>query len=196
MLKVGDKVVVRKDLIGNKRYGRDIFVESAMGKFKGKIVTIRDIDNEGKYFIEDGEHWRYTEEMFEKEDNKIKKLTFREVIANIEEGEIWESKTSYIGKRKGVIDIWDNKPYNTVKSIFDDTLFKLKRKQYTFQEAFECFEEGKEIESTYGTKYKFDKTTEEVTITETQYANRTSIYCFEDTLFRCDEIQGKWYINE
>ena len=56
-----------------------------------------------------------------------------------------EEMLSYINKRKGVINIWDNTPSKTVKSIADDILFTLQeRKEYTFEEAFKCFEKGRE----------------------------------------------------
>lgn len=129
----------------------------------------------------------------------MKELTFREVIANIKEGEVWEVTKETYSIRK----VWmlhgdlriENNTGRTITCIDTDVKFKLQRQQYTFQEAFESFEEGKEIESCGGTIYRLDKATEEVHIIETQYENRTSIYCFEDVLFRCDEIQGKWYIN-
>lgn len=56
---------------------------------------------------------------------------------------------------------------------------QFKRPQYTFQEAFKAFEEGKEIESCEsGDIYN---TTEEG---------------IGDKLFYGYEIQGKWYIND
>ena len=61
--KVGDKVRVRDDLVLNKIYGKDNFVE-AMADTLGQVVEIqRAVD--GKYFIK-GSNYNYTEEMFEK----------------------------------------------------------------------------------------------------------------------------------
>lgn len=154
MLKVGDKVKVREDLGG----------------------------------------WCWTEEMFEKieekENNNMKELTFREVIANIKEGEVWERVDGeYISNRielkNGQLkqyNFWNGKMSFTLKEagvIFDKTLYKLKRPQYTFQEAFKAFEEGKEIESCESGDI-YNTTEEDV----------------EYKLFYGYEIQGKWYIND
>ena len=65
--KVGDKVKVRKDLVENKSYGINTFVDT-MAKFKGKVVTISEItsETEGEYHIEeDGESYFWTAEMLE-----------------------------------------------------------------------------------------------------------------------------------
>lgn len=65
--KVGDKVRVRKDLVIDSIYGEDSFTEE-MAMFRGKVVTISKILNNGKYYIlEDGSEydWSWTNEMFE-----------------------------------------------------------------------------------------------------------------------------------
>ena len=56
---------------------------------------------------------------------------------------------------------------------------QFKRPQYTFQEAFKAFEEGKEIESC-----------------ESGYIYNTTEENVEDKIFYGHEIQGKWYIND
>lgn len=66
--KVGDKVVVRKDLVEHESYymedglTRDSAVSEMMGHC-GKVVTICEITESGKYQIGDG--WNWTDEMFE-----------------------------------------------------------------------------------------------------------------------------------
>ena len=55
---------------------------------------------------------------------------------------------------------------------------QFKRPQYTFQEAFKAFEEGKEIESC-----------------ESGYIYNTTEENVEEVFYR-REIQGKWYIND
>jgi len=65
--KVGDKVRVRKDLVIDSVYGGDSFTEG-MAMFRGKVVTISKILNNGKYYIleDDSEcAWSWTNEMFE-----------------------------------------------------------------------------------------------------------------------------------
>lgn len=61
--KVGDKVRVRKDLVVDKKYG-GIFLFDTMSLFKGKLMTIKKIDDEGFCNVkENGYHWSI--EMFE-----------------------------------------------------------------------------------------------------------------------------------
>ena len=61
--KVGDKVRVREDLIVDQWYGEDVFA-SGMVSFKGKIVTISNIES-GFYILkEDSSRWSWTDEMF------------------------------------------------------------------------------------------------------------------------------------
>lgn len=204
MLKVGDKVKVKEGLEVNKRYGGVRFSDNMENIKEGTIERVEDLgfreDSLIAYtMLENGYYW--PEEMLEKiGDGSMKELTFREVIANIKEGEVWETVKEQYGIRK----VWmlhgdlriENNTDKAITCIDSNGKFKLQRKQYTFQEAFKFFEEGKEIESCNGTTYRLDKTTEEVHIIETQHENRTTIYCFGDVLFRCDEIQGKWYIND
>ena len=123
------------------------------------------------------------------EDN-IKK-TFREVIANIKEGEIWETTRKddaaywgpiYINKFNNKICMTSN---NHALQISEEDTFKLKRKEYTFEEAFKAYEKGKEIESCYsGDKYMIQHGGSDC------YADgsKTGTIGF-------NEIRGKWYIN-
>ncbi|MDC4245697.1 hypothetical protein [Clostridium perfringens] len=197
MLKVGDKVKIKENLEVGQKYDKCEFVQE-MKKYRGNLAKIEFVCNRFMLLDIDNQNFAWTEDMFDKVegDNNMKELTFKEVVVNIKEDEVWESNEISIFKTKDNISIdWKNGSDNGVL-IFDDEKFRLKRKEYNFEEAFKSFKKGKEIESEYGTKYKFDKTSFEVTIIETQYEDKTSIYSFEDTLFRCDEIQNKWYIND
>ncbi len=61
--KVGDKVVVRPDLMDNKWYGGMYFIESIMGSTRGKSCTIRS-SNSYAYELEECKGYRYfTDEM-------------------------------------------------------------------------------------------------------------------------------------
>lgn len=110
-----------------------------------------------------------------KGENKMEK-TFREVIADIKEGEVWESPFAIISCDNFGIEIkFKDRKYS--KYCFcDDVKFKLQRKEYTFEEAFKAYEEGKEIESCFSSQ-KF------------------RIYAWED-VFNAKEIKEKWYIND
>lgn len=64
--KVGDKVILRKDLKDCETYGKQIFIESRMGYFKGKTVTISEVVTDDCYVLEeDEEKFYYSKEMFE-----------------------------------------------------------------------------------------------------------------------------------
>ena len=180
MLKVGDKVRVREDL--EKEFAG---LNKSMVDLKGRIVTIVFIHGDGFFnIVEDRGAYFWTEEMIEKieekENNNMKELTFREVIANIKEGEVWKGGNKIIKCTEAAICIetTDGVAYNGF-GFLDKDLYRLQRPQYTFLEAFKAFEEGKEIESCEsGDIYN---TTEENV---------------EDKLFYGYEIQGKWYIND
>ena len=139
----------------------------------GKIYDVKEI-KENYYVIKDDKgitnlFWHGNFEIV-KEDNMEK--TFREVIADIKEGEVWVNDTAPISFIKlrpgGILD------FNKNVGINLNVKYKLKRKEYTFEEAFKAYEEGKEIQS----------------------ASTDKIYHKEkDFLFASYEISKKWYIN-
>lgn len=123
----------------------------------------------------------------------MKELTFREVIANIKEGEVWENERIKIetnpckdfkitfkdGMRKSLF-------------LFDNQKFKLiKKEEITFNKAFEAYEEGKKIESCES-GYKYCNNEGECYIQRPK--ENVWERWFEDT-FELTEIRGKWYIN-
>ena len=61
--KVGDKVRVREDLEVGEWYGEDTFV-SKMVPFKGKVVTISNIESSFYRLKEDSGIWSWTTELF------------------------------------------------------------------------------------------------------------------------------------
>ena len=61
--KIGDKVIVREDLIVGEKYGKDVFT-SAMISFKGKVVTISKVIGFKYEIKEDDKTWNWTDEMF------------------------------------------------------------------------------------------------------------------------------------
>lgn len=119
--------------------------------------------------------WDEKELKLYEEVKEMKELTFKEVIANIKENEVWESAYSIVSKLENRIDIEVSGNCKSI-GIGDTVKFKLRRKEYTFEEAFKAYEEGKEIESCFSKK-KF------------------RIYSWED-IFNAKEIKEKWYIND
>lgn len=93
--KVGDKVKVREDLVVDKEYGSDVFIEE-MEQHKGKTATITLVCHD-KYCIDlDEGEWYWTDEMFEDEfiDWDKKLLDIDDVDSKAFETEykcIWES---------------------------------------------------------------------------------------------------------
>ena len=131
---------------------------------------------------------------------EVKELTFQEVIANIEDGEVWECtrKTARVkeikknGELKNSLIVFDFGclTEDTRASIQGTDTFKLKRKEHTFEEAFKALEEGKEIESL--------KTHERLKLKD----GRLVYFDSYDNRFNhadgieYNEIKGKWYIND
>ncbi|WP_195954794.1 hypothetical protein [Clostridium tertium] len=123
--------------------------------------------------------------------------TFREVIADIKEGEVWDNGYFKIELKGGSYCIGrtqDQVSKNIIGFvIYTHVKFKLQRKEYTFQEAFKAYEEGKEIESCEGCKFKrCDKDVVLIIDFAGDKIKRSS--CEE--LFSIKEIRGKWYIND
>lgn len=121
----------------------------------------------------------------------MQEKTFREVIADIKEGEVWESKTGkkvHLKRDKLFIDF--NHEVTISGTVFPlNEVLTLQKKQYTFDEAFKAYEEGKEIESCYtGTKYKFEKLI--------YFYKRKNVEDWQiHGEMQLNEIRSKWYIN-
>lgn len=134
---------------------------------------------------------KYLKDNEVKEENKMEK-TFREVIADIKEGEVWECRSKYIKRFADGIQIYHKEKGRSTPSMLmsNNDKFRLQRKQYTFEEAFKAYEEGKEIESCEnGYKYLQNTFT---------YPGNEQWLCFRNSeqMFTTDAIRGKWYIND
>lgn len=180
--KVGDKVV-KAD--GEK------WTSGEKYKFITKINFWRE-----EYLLSNSIGWWDEKELKLYEGVKeMKELTFKEVIANIKEGQIWESDIKIIKcSNNGNISVRSKIDNNSqIMNFNKDNLYKLKREEYTFQEAFKAYEEGKEIESCEGCKFKrCDKDVVLIIDFAGDKIKRSS--CEE--LFSIKEIRGKWYIND
>lgn len=150
---------------------------------KGIVMTRLDLDKEqGLKIIK----W---------EIDTMKELTFTEVIANIKEGQVWEctrenARLKTINIKKGSINfIYKDGLGMEVFGVKETDTFILQRKEYTFQEAFKAYEEGKEIESM---KFKYKKIEGE----DKFYSKNNQGWFNNDGGFEPVEIRGKWYIND
>ena len=175
--KVGDKVV-KAD--GEK------WTSGEKYKFITKINFWRE-----EYLLSNSIGWWDEKELKLYEGVKeMKELTFREVIADIKEGEIWGNGAKIIELINGTIQVRskNNIPFNSCFINFSKVAkYKLQRKEYTFEEAFKAYEEGKEIESCYtATKFCENEYLENNVYSDWKLGVR----------FKVDEIKGKWYINE
>lgn len=168
---------------------------------KGKVYdVIYIIDSEIQIYNDSGNKQTFYIGNFEviKEENKMQEKTFREVIADIKEGEVWESAQDCFQlkeisciegrikfKLEGVFVEKTDNLNNVDTGEGSGQTFKLQRKQYTFEEAFKAYEEGKEIESCYsGVTYKLQHGGSDCF----GGGQKTSTIAFS-------EIRGKWYIN-
>lgn len=138
----------------------------------------------------------YKKERFEivKENEDMKELTFREVIANIKEGEIWENEHKIIGCEPAGIRIKvKNLIFDGEMCFHNEAKFKLKRNRVSFQEAIAACEEGREIQSCVSNR-RFTIISNMIHSVKTDQNIATPIH---DSLkvFSFGEIKGEWYIN-
>lgn len=120
--------------------------------------------------------------------------TFREVIRDIKEGEVWErniiSGNIKIKLEDDFIMMW--KDDKLVFTFGNKYKFKTNKEEYTFSEAFEAYEEGKEIISVVtNICYKKIKNEDKCKM----YEDPMSMYITKLDTFTIDEIRGKWYIE-
>ena len=114
--------------------------------------------------------------------------TFREVIETTKEGEVWErniiSGNIKIKLEDDFIMIW--KDDELVFTFGNKYKFKINKEEYTFEEAFEAYEEGKMIESLItGNQYKRIDS-KDFYVTGGNYRNND---------IKLNEIRGKWHIE-
>lgn len=191
--KVGDKVRVREDLEINKMYGNYGFIKE-MAHLKGEITTIKEVLKRG-YRIEEY-CYTWTDEMLEEVKKEAQQKTFREVIADIKEGEIWESRSKYIQRFADGIQIYHKEKGKSTPSMLmsNNDKFKLQRKEYTFEEAYKKAKEGAEIQS-LASNIKYKKYDENTMMFKDKDMDDFAGISNDNAIFSVDEIQGKWFIN-
>lgn len=135
----------------------------------------------------------------------MKELTFKEVVENIKVGEVWEC-TRKDARIKSIrldrdidnrILIFDCRGTALVEEeigVRNTDRFKLQRKEYTFEEAFRAYEEGKEIESVLSTD-RFKKSKIEDKKFDCFWDEGVKNW-FKFRTFELEEIRDKWYIND
>ncbi len=135
-----------------------------------------------------------------KESNMEKTFKGWEILKLISEKQI-ENKTNLIdndGSYYTVIDgyLLDGKhdrfnyTYETTSSLILDRTFSIVRKEYTFEEAFKSYEEGKEIESCEtGARFK------KIDNKDMLYMPDINMFSSLGRGFNIDEVRGKWHIN-
>lgn len=124
--------------------------------------------------------------------------TFKEVITDIKDGEVWESKEKIIklmNTNDIVIALKDrNRKINSM-GFPSDTLYHLQRKEYTFEEAFKAYEDGKEIENVE-TKAKIKKEINGLCCYKFERSKKWLAVDNDTNIFSIDAIRGRWYIND
>lgn len=165
----------------------------------GKVVGIYEYCNNFPISVrmdKDKEVIDFSKEELElyKEDKMEK--TFQEVIRDIKEGEVWESDSiawdiKSIEKNGDFIKI-EKRNNSTTLSIRPDCKFLLRRKEYTFEEAFAAYEEGKVIESC---KYIYKKRNDETLYKNIESGDQGRLKEIQ-MFFTLEEIRGAWYIRE
>lgn len=170
--------------IGAKAYKDKVYIfEDGRTTWENGIESLR-YDSEEDFFehnINLGVHFEEVKEM--------KELTFKEVIANIKEGEVWECE-GYKIRNLSNGDIQFVTPNGAIIGFRPKDRFNLSRKEYTFEEAFKALEEGKEIESI--TQYRYKKAGDGYKF----YSKDIGEWWKCSSCLSFEEIMGKWYINE
>ena len=129
-----------------------------------------------------------------KEDKTMTK-NFKQVIADIKEGEVWESHCKEIRLFKnGTVEVLAKGThiFGSSVQLNDKYKYTLQRKKVSFTEAFKAREEGKEIESCVN-GYKFRML--ENGHNEFSYDGEWLGMFETDQIFTVNQIRGEWFIN-
>lgn len=169
-------------------------IELEVGKIYEGELKFNEWFGEYRWHIKGLEGLCFKEQDFEIVKGDNMKKTFREVITDIKEREVWiceKFNRKIIKGDDGVIEIraLNDKTFDNISAlIFNDEIYELQRQQYSFKEAFKAYEEGWEIESCYN-QYKYKK------INGIDLYSKTENDLYDADSFGINEIRGKWYIN-
>ena len=121
--------------------------------------------------------------------------TFKEVIADIKEEEVWESKYYKITINPIGEIVIKEKIGGEAVCFHSREKYKLQKKEYTFEEAFKAYENGKEIEN-IERKVKFKKKITGLCFYKFGHSEKWLVINDDTNIFSIDMIRGKWYIND
>ena len=146
------------------------------------------------YCIESGNgvmKWMKKERFREvKEVEKYQRTTktFKEVITDIKEGEVWKGDIVSIRKLNNYIDIEVKGGFKEGVSIRDDLKFELQRKKYSFYEVMKEYEKGGVVMESLisGKKIKCDRGEDYTLLGEQE---------IQGMVLTGKEIKGEWFIN-
>lgn len=168
----------------------------------GEICTIVDILTEHKSFPiiiknEEGIADAFCEDELEiyKKD-LVEEYSFAELMNNIKSGEVWTDNIYEITKDLNGIAIkridkviQKDSEGNHLMYFWGDRKFTISRETYSFKEAFKEYENGIEIESYFGFKYRKIKDKDMV-------KNEDNIWRENDEGFSLGEIRHLWFVNK
>lgn len=161
---------------------------------KGKTYEVTQSKDDRMYLLtDDGGYMNEKyKDKFEIMEDKVLK-TFKEVIVDIKEGEVWECLTNKkLTISKIGIDI-ESLDYTTSLFLSFDCKFKLRRNKVSFAEAFESYEKGFEIESCISELRFKGNGNNEIGVMDT--CREMDVCTEEQAMFSIEEIRGKWFVN-
>lgn len=157
--------------------------------YEGELKFIDSIGEE-RWSIKESRGSTFYKHRFE----EVRELTFKEVIANIQKGEVWEDDIFEVDCTESGTIMIKSKKSKVVFGFYKDDTLKLQRKEHTFEEAFKAFEEGKEIECCYGGQ-KLKKENEKDYYFNYDKEEYMPLK-FDEVFFDIANIRSKWYIND
>lgn len=168
-------------------YGRRDYNEITIGK----IYEVEWAEYRSHYKVVNdlGYEFEYETELFE-EVKENEGLTFTEVIASIQEGEVYESIFKDVEMRGGDIFIIqkNGENFGDMIALFDDILYSKKVQEMDFELALKLYYDGKIIKSLKsGCEYKIKN--------ESHYKKENgdiAFYEWHDIILKGCEMLGKW----
>lgn len=123
--KVGDRVRLRRDLKIDERYGRCSWTW-AMNPNLGKVVTVKYVDQEGDYKLDDVfDHW-YSDEMIQglAEGQRSERRTFKQLTPSIhvKKDALWQKACDDGTQEYVLLDESFNKDPRQTQRIYDWSL--------------------------------------------------------------------------